>query len=147
MKFRTMLLTAALTLGSLTAVPGLANPSTGSSPQDGPISPVVNPKVMPTVALQCRNYGGQQDVSKNPDIINSTRKTIPSGKTLYWKSSDGDSGVIQLDAVPARYSSRAAFTIWAKLRGSRLAPPTRAPSISGWVISSRAFSGFTLPPY
>ena len=35
----------------------------------------------------------------------------------------------------------------AKLRGSRLAPPTRAPSMSGWVISSRAFSGFTLPPY
>ena len=35
----------------------------------------------------------------------------------------------------------------AKLRGSRLAPPTRAPSMSGWVISSRAFSGLTLPPY
>jgi hypothetical protein len=33
------------------------------------------------------------------------------------------------------------------LRGSRLAPPTRAPSISGWVMSSCAFSGLTLPPY
>ena len=97
MKFRTMLLTAALTLGSLTAVPGLANPSTESSPQDGRISPIVSPKVMPTVNLQCRNYGGQQDVSKNPDITNSTRKTIPSGKTLYWKSSDGDGGSVVLD--------------------------------------------------
>ena len=45
------------------------------------------------------------------------------------------------------YSSRAALTIWAKLRGSRLAPPTRAPSMSGWLMSLRAFSGFTLPPY
>ncbi len=45
------------------------------------------------------------------------------------------------------YSSRAALMIWAKLRGSRLAPPTRAPSMSGWLMSSRAFSGFTLPPY
>ena len=33
------------------------------------------------VILQCRNYGGQQDVAKNPDIINSTKNTIPSGKT------------------------------------------------------------------
>ena len=31
----------------------------------------------------------------------------------------------------AFYLSRAALTIWTKLRGSRLAPPTRAPSISG----------------
>ena len=45
------------------------------------------------------------------------------------------------------YSSRAALTIWAKLRGSRLAPPTKAPSMSGWLMSLRAFSGFTLPPY
>jgi len=52
---------------------------------------------MVTVPLQCRNYGGQQDVAKDPDIINSTRKTIPAGKTLYWKSSDGDGGSIVLD--------------------------------------------------
>jgi hypothetical protein len=49
------------------------------------------------VILQCRNYGGQQDVAKNPDIINSTKQTIPSGKTLFWKSTDGDSGSIVLD--------------------------------------------------
>lgn len=49
------------------------------------------------IILQCRNYGGQQDVSKNPDIINSSKKTIPSGKTLYWNSTDGDSGSVVLD--------------------------------------------------
>jgi hypothetical protein len=37
--------------------------------------------------------------------------------------------------------------IWAKLLGSRLAPPTNAPSISGCRIKTSAFSGFTLPPY
>ena len=31
--------------------------------------------------------------------------------------------------------------------GSRLAPPTRAPSMSGWAISSAMFDGFTDPPY
>jgi hypothetical protein len=49
------------------------------------------------IVLQCRNYGGQQDVSKNPDIINSSKKTIASGKTLYWSSTDGDSGSVVLD--------------------------------------------------
>ena len=31
--------------------------------------------------------------------------------------------------------------------GSRLAPPTSAPSISGWAMNSRMLPGFTLPPY
>jgi len=31
--------------------------------------------------------------------------------------------------------------------GSRLAPPTSAPSISGWAMSSAMFDDFTLPPY
>ena|ERR1700752_423731 len=53
------------------------------------------------VMLQCRNYGGQQDVAKNPDIINSTQQIIPSGKTLYWKSSDGDSGSVKLSKALA----------------------------------------------
>ena len=37
-------------------------------------------------------------------------------------------------------------TMSAKLRGSRLAPPTRAPSTSGWEMSSTMLSGLTLPP-
>ena len=49
------------------------------------------------IILQCRNYGGQQDVSKNPDIINSSKKTIPSGAKLYWSATDGDSGSVVLD--------------------------------------------------
>src|SRR6185312_8631086 len=40
----------------------------------------------------------------------------------------------------------AAATISAKIVGSRLAPPTSAPSTSGWARISAAFSGFTLPP-
>ena len=39
------------------------------------------------------------------------------------------------------------LTISAKLRASSDAPPTSAPSTSGWLISSLAFAGFTLPPY
>ena len=53
------------------------------------------------IILQCHNYGGQQDVAKNPDIINSTQQTIPKGKTLYWKSTDGDSGSVVLDKALA----------------------------------------------
>src|SRR5690606_9502463 len=30
--------------------------------------------------------------------------------------------------------------------GSRLAPPTKAPSISGWAIKGPTLSGLTLPP-
>jgi hypothetical protein len=39
------------------------------------------------------------------------------------------------------------FTIDAKVSGSRLAPPTRSPSISGCAIRLFALSGLTLPPY
>lgn len=57
------------------------------------------------IILKCRNYGGQQDVAKNPYIVNSTQKTLPSGKTLYWKSSDGDSGSVVL-SLPFRQTAR-----------------------------------------
>ena len=40
----------------------------------------------------------------------------------------------------------AALKISAKPFGSRLAPPTSAPSTSGWARISAALSGFTLPP-
>src|ERR1039458_4952643 len=35
----------------------------------------------------------------------------------------------------------------AKLLASSEAPPTSAPSTSGWLINSFAFAGLTLPPY
>jgi hypothetical protein len=67
----------------------------GAQSQGGGIS--TSPKRSAAIVLQCRNYGGQQDVSKNPDIINTSHKTIASGKTLYWTSTDGDSGSVVLD--------------------------------------------------
>jgi uncharacterized protein YlxW (UPF0749 family) len=77
----------------------IANVSFVTAQQEG--RPAKQTRTAP-VMLQCHNYGGQQDVSKNPDIINSTQNTIPSGKTLYWKSSDGDGGSIKLSkALPA----------------------------------------------
>lgn len=94
MKIRTMLLAGVFTLGSLAAGSSLALTS-GAQKKDQVISKT--PKQPLTIALQCKNNGGQQDVAKNPDIINSTTKTIPSGKTLYWKASDGDKGSVVLD--------------------------------------------------
>ena len=83
--FAAMLLATA-TMFALTA--GAQQMGTGMS---------TTPTRSAAIVLQCRNYGGQQDVSKNPDIINSSKKTIASGKTLYWNSSDGDSGSVVLD--------------------------------------------------
>ena len=39
------------------------------------------------------------------------------------------------------------WTMRANSSGSRLAPPTRAPSMSGWAISSAMLPDFTQPPY
>src|SRR5205823_10799883 len=46
-----------------------------------------------------------------------------------------------------RPAHAAASTIRANVAGSRLAPPTSAPSMSAWVRISPALSGVTLPPY
>lgn len=43
--------------------------------------------------------------------------------------------------------SDAALMMPRKLSALRLAPPTRAPSTSGWAINSAALVGLTLPPY
>ena len=43
-------------------------------------------------------------------------------------------------------TSTVACTIWVKSVSFRLAPPTRAPSISGCSIRLRALAGVTLPP-
>ena len=48
---------------------------------------------------------------------------------------------------PRAVTSRAARTIARKSPALRLAPPTRAPSMSGQASSSAALSGLTLPPY
>ena len=48
---------------------------------------------------------------------------------------------------PGLAQLRQARAISAKASGSRLAPPTRAPLISGCESNSLAFDGFTEPPY
>ena len=45
------------------------------------------------------------------------------------------------------YFPTAALTISEKPWASKLAPPTSAPSMSGWLRRTAAFAGFTLPPY
>ena len=45
-----------------------------------------------------------------------------------------------------RFDPRLRVTISKKLRSSRLAPPTSAPSTSGSAARSRMLSGLTLPP-
>jgi hypothetical protein len=48
------------------------------------------------VALGCSNPGSQQDIAKTPVIKNTTAAPIPRGKSLTWKSSDGDTGSVTL---------------------------------------------------
>ena len=91
MKMRTMLIAGLFALASLGAVATFVNPSTVDAQS-------ISAKRRPVkLSLQCRNYGGQQDVSKNPDIINNSHQTILAGKTLYWQATDGDSGSVVLD--------------------------------------------------
>jgi hypothetical protein len=97
MKIRTMWLAATLTLGSIMAVSGLAH-SLAAGAQGTFQYMAAGSPMLTKVSLQCRNYGGQQDVSKNPDIINTTDKTLPAGKKLFWSASDGDNGMIVLEA-------------------------------------------------
>ena len=44
------------------------------------------------------------------------------------------------------HASLAAAAMARKLSAFRLAPPTNAPSMSGWASRSAALSGLTLPP-
>jgi hypothetical protein len=50
------------------------------------------------IALGCANPSSHQDVAKTPVLKNVTTAAIPKGRTLYWKSTDGDSGSVKLEA-------------------------------------------------
>jgi hypothetical protein len=50
-----------------------------------------------SIPLGCSNAGGSQDVAKTPVLKNTTSAPLPVGSTLWWKSTDGDSGQIKLD--------------------------------------------------
>ena len=52
-----------------------------------------------------------------------------------------------VERVAPDFAYLAEVTRAAKDSGFREAPPTRAPSMSGWAMSSSTFSGFTEPPY
>ncbi len=82
---------------------------------------------------------GPGSASPQPSRMTSasegTVTTTPSG-ALY-------AGMWAVKGAP---EAHAALTIAAKSAGSRLAPPTRAPSMSGWPSSSAALPGLTEPP-
>src|SRR5262249_12050920 len=63
------------------------------------------------------------------------------------RSDAGKAGISALVRLRQAYDARPATQIAANESGSRDAPPTRAPSTSGWTSSSAALSGFTEPPY
>ena len=50
------------------------------------------------ISVACKNPGSSQDVAKTPSLTNTTSYTIPKGRTLTWKSSDGDFGSHKLEA-------------------------------------------------
>jgi hypothetical protein len=54
------------------------------------------------VALACSNPGSQQDAAKTPVVQNTTAAPIPRGRSLLWRSSDGDHGGVTLgqDLLP-----------------------------------------------
>ena len=96
MKIKTMALATILMLGSVITGVALVLPSAAPTTSAGNDNRAIMRSVG-TIQLQCDNGGGQQDVAKTPFVTNSTGKTLPKGRKLYWQSSDGDKGVIQLD--------------------------------------------------
>jgi hypothetical protein len=96
MKIKTMVLATVLVLGSVitglaVVLPGSANAASMGNDNRDAI------RTVGTIQLQCDNGGGQQDVAKTPFVTNTTGKTLPKGKKLFWHSTDGDKGVIQLE--------------------------------------------------
>lgn len=55
--------------------------------------------------IQCKNPGSSQDIAKTPYLVNATASAIPTGTTLFWKSSDGDGGEYKLTAPLAPNAS------------------------------------------
>lgn len=99
MKIKTMVLATILMLGSVMTGMALIKPGAASATSTTNYKASDDKvKRLPMLQLQCSNSGGQQDVAKTPFVTNSTGKTLPKGKKLFWQSSDGDKGVIELDA-------------------------------------------------
>ncbi len=60
-----------------------------------PLTPISG---LVSVAVGCKNPGSSQDVAKTPILTNTSSSAIPKGRTLSWKSSDGDKGSLTLAA-------------------------------------------------
>lgn len=99
-KFFMLLALAMMTL-TLAFVASAADQKKKGNETQPPVMQPANPTVMKVVNLTCKNPGSHQDVSKNPDIINSTRASIPAGTKISWKATDGDKGTITLSQALA----------------------------------------------
>src|SRR5206468_2108202 len=79
----------------------------------------------------------QTDVKEGPHHVEPTRRGPRLGTDRGGAATDPGSA-----AFPYWY-----LTMRANSSGSRLAPPTSAPSMSGWAMKSRMLPALTLPPY
>ena len=111
-----------------------------------PICPSGSPTARPQ-AVSCVCGCSAQSPSNTGVSASATALPGPGGarpqpsrmtRQTRWTGGGATNGLV---------TARAAATICAKSSGSRLAPPTSAPSMSGWARISAALSGFTLPPY
>jgi hypothetical protein len=50
------------------------------------------------ISLECANAGSHQDVAKTPIIKNTSGAAVAAGRTLFWKSNDGDYGSLKLQS-------------------------------------------------
>ena len=82
-----------------------------------------------------------------PPLSNLLRP-LPWAMNQRRKGTQGNPACLSvLNCFAKRVPYRAALMMAAKESAFRAAPPTRAPSMSGWLMSSAALSGFTEPPY
>ena len=92
--------------------------------------------------------GDHRSISSDSRDFGPVERKLIYGKAafVYWPMDQGRGRALSSKLRSLYYGCDAYFTIIEKVSGSRLAPPTRAPSISGCAISMAAFSGLTDPP-
>ena len=105
-----------------------------------------------------------QNLPRSNGFKNLIKRDVLFNHFLLGMLSDADVLYMSLTTYPLQHSLQinninfiphlsipftwaAMRTISTKSAAFKLAPPTRAPSISGWVINSAVLAGLTLPPY
>src|SRR4051812_15368925 len=104
----------------------------------------------PGKPLSRRGAPGQETIASDltPSSPDSSQVTQPSGRDDARAPRDRDARVTPCKQDPARTGQSAANRqMAANSTGSRLAPPTSAPSTSGCSMISATFAAFTEPPY